>query len=144
VLMRSAYTIVLGFGGWFLVLLVVMTTGASVALDSMLMSVLSVGVPVGLGIYLAWVHRDWSAKIKLGGFLGAMGGALAGAWLGFLATAGLLALITAIVGAAVGANLVLIALDISRDRSGRPRLVEGQTVRQSTQSTEPGVDPART
>jgi pimeloyl-ACP methyl ester carboxylesterase len=144
VLMRSAYTIVLGFGGWFLVLLVVMTTGASVALDSMLMSVLSVGVPVGVGIYLAWVHRDWTGRTKTVGFLGAMAGALLGGWAGFSSTEGLLALITAIVGAAVGANLVLIALDISRDRSGRPRPVEGQTVRESTQSTEPGVDPART
>jgi pimeloyl-ACP methyl ester carboxylesterase len=144
VLMRSAYTIVLGFGGWFLVLLVVMTTGASVALDSMLMSVLSVGVPVGLGIYLAWVHRDWTGRTKTVGFLGAMAGALLGGWAGFSSTEGLLALITAIVGATVGANLVLIALDISRDRSGRPRPVEGQTVRPSTQSTEPGVDPART
>jgi pimeloyl-ACP methyl ester carboxylesterase len=142
--LRSAYPLVLGFGGWFLGSLIVLATGLAIPLDNALLAVLGVGVPIGLGVYLAWVHRDWSAKTKRDGFLGAMGGALAGAWVGFLATAGLLALITSIVGAAVGANLVLIALDIFRDRSGRPRPVEGQTVRQSTQSTEPGVDPVRT
>jgi hypothetical protein len=49
----------------------------------------------------------------------AMTGALIGAWLGFHATAGLLAVITTIVGAAVVANLILLALDIARDRSAR-------------------------
>jgi len=39
--------------------------------------------------------------------------------LGFNAAAGLLAVITTIVGAAVGANLVLISFDISRSRSAR-------------------------
>jgi hypothetical protein len=73
-----------------------------------------------------------------------MAGALVGTWAGFNSTAGLLALITAIVGAAVGANLVLVALDISWDRSGRPRAVEGQTDRESMPSTQPGVERART
>jgi hypothetical protein len=45
-----------------------------------------------------------------------MGGALVGAWLGFNAAADLLALITALVGAAVGANLALILFDISQAR----------------------------
>jgi len=62
---------------------------------------------------LSWVNRDWSAKTKATGFAAAAGGALVGAWLGFNATTGLLALITTIVGAAVGANLTLIALDIA-------------------------------
>ena len=52
----------------------------------------------------------------------AAGGGLAGAWLGFNATDGLLALITAIVGATVGANLILLALDISWDRQARDRV----------------------
>jgi hypothetical protein len=39
-----------------------------------------------------------------------------GAWLRFNATEGLVALLTTIVGAAVGGNLLLIALDIARDR----------------------------
>jgi pimeloyl-ACP methyl ester carboxylesterase len=142
--MRSVYTVVLGFGGWFLVVLVVMTTGASVALDSMLMAVLSIGVPVGLGIYLAWVHRDWTGRTKAIGFLGAMAGALVAGWAGFASTEGLLALVTTIVGAAVGANLVLIALDIAWDRSGRPRSAEARAVRGSMSSAELEVDPART
>jgi hypothetical protein len=52
---------------------------------------------------------------------------LVGAWLGFTSAAGLLPLITAIVGAAVGANLALIAFDISRDRLARGRLVPATT-----------------
>jgi hypothetical protein len=48
-----------------------------------------------------------------------MTGALTGAWLGFQATSGLLAVITTIVGAAAVANLILLVLDIARDRSAR-------------------------
>ena len=51
------------------------------------------------------------------------GGALAGAWFGFGSTTGLLALLTTIVGAAAGANLTLIALDVSWDRARRSRFV---------------------
>jgi hypothetical protein len=42
---------------------------------------------------------------------------------GFHATAGLLALVTAILGATAGANLIVLALDIRRDRAcaNRPR-----------------------
>jgi pimeloyl-ACP methyl ester carboxylesterase len=142
--LRSVYPLVLGLGGWFLAVLVVMTIRAPVAFDSELLAVLSVGLPIGLGIYWTWVHRDWSAATKTAGFLAAMGGALVGAWLGFNSTAGLLALITAIVGAAVGANLILIALDISWDRSGRRRAVEGPTGRESMPSKEPGIERAST
>ena len=59
--LRSLYPIVLGLGGWFLGVLIVITTMPGVPLDDELLAVLSVGVPVGLGIYWAWVHRDWSA-----------------------------------------------------------------------------------
>jgi pimeloyl-ACP methyl ester carboxylesterase len=142
--LRSAYPLVLGLGGWFLAVLVVMTIRAPVAFDSELLAVLSVGLPIGLGIYWAWIHRDWSATTKTRGFWGAMAGALVGAWAGFNTTDGLLALITAIVGAAVGANLTLIALDISRDRSGRRRAVEGPTGRESMPSKEPGIERAST
>jgi len=55
------------------------------------------------------------------GFAAAVGGALVGAWLGFHATEGLLALITAIVGAAVGGNVTLLGLDIAWDRQVRDR-----------------------
>jgi pimeloyl-ACP methyl ester carboxylesterase len=116
--LRSVSPIVLGLGGWFLGALVVLTTMPGVPLDDELLVALSVGVPIGLGIYFAWVNRDWFATAKAMGFAAAAGGALVGAWLGFNATEGLVALVTTIVGAAVGANLMLIILDISRARSG--------------------------
>jgi len=143
-LLRSVYPLVLGFGGWFLGVLIILTTGLAIPIGNELLAVLGVGVPISLGIYLAWVHRGWSAKTKMAGFVVAMGGAIVGAWLGFHSTEDLLALITTIVGAAVGANLVLIALDIAWDRSGRPPTAEARTDRGSMPSAEQGVDPART
>ena len=83
--LRSVYPIVLGLGGWFLGLLVVLTTMPGVPLDNALLATLSIGGPIGLGIYLAWVRRDRPAPTKSTGFAAAMGGALVGAWLGFLA-----------------------------------------------------------
>ena len=56
------------------------------------------------------------------GFAAALGGALVGAWLGFNATEGLAALPTTIAGAAVGANLVLLALDLAWARQAGARL----------------------
>ena len=47
-----------------------------------------------------------------------------GAFLGFHAAAGLLAVVSTIVGAAVGANLILLVLDISWDRQVRDPSVE--------------------
>ena len=111
VLLRSLYTLVLGLGGWFAGVVVVQLAFPAVPLDDVLLAVLSIGVPIGLGIYLAWVNRDLSGTDRTVGFVAAMAGALAGAWLGFHAATGLLAVITTIVGAAVGANLV-------RHRSG--------------------------
>jgi len=116
--LRAVFPLVLGLGGWFLGLLVVLTIMPSVPLDSALLATLSIGLPVGLGVYLAWVRRDRSASIRGKGFVVAVAGALVGAWLGFNATAGMLALITAIVGAGVGANLPLIVLDIVDARRG--------------------------
>ena len=112
--LRSLYAIVLGLGGWFLGVLIVITTMPGVPIDDALLVVLSVGVPVGLGIYLAWVHRDWPAQSKAAGFAAATAGALAGAWLGFHAESDILALVTAIAGAVAGSNLALILLDMSR------------------------------
>jgi pimeloyl-ACP methyl ester carboxylesterase len=122
--LRSLYPIVLGLGGWFLGVLIVMTTLPGVPLDDELLAALSVGVPIGLGIYFAWVNRDWSAKTKATGFAAAVGAALVGGWLGFNATEGLLALITTIVGAAVGGNLILLFLDIAWGRQVRERFAE--------------------
>lgn len=117
--LRSILPVVLGLGGWFLGALIVLAAGLTVPLDNQLLAVLGVGVPIGLGIYWAWVHRDWSRRTKVTGFIAAIGGALVGAWLGFNVTTGLPALFTAIVGAAIVPNLILIVLDISKDRSSR-------------------------
>jgi pimeloyl-ACP methyl ester carboxylesterase len=122
--LRSLYPVVLGLGGWFAGVLVVLTALPGVALDDELLAALSVGLPIGLGLYLAWVNRDWSAKTKTTGFAASMIGALVGAWLGFNALADLAALLTTIVGAAVGGNLILLALDIAWDRQARDRFAE--------------------
>jgi hypothetical protein len=89
--------------------------------------VLSVVLRVGLGLYFAWADRDWSARSKLTGFAATAAGALAGAWLGFNVTSaafGALAPPLAIVGAAVGGNLLLLALDVTWDRQARDRYAE--------------------
>ena len=119
--LRSLYPIVLGLGGWFLGVLMIITTIPGTPLDDELLAAFSVGVPVGLCIYFGWVNRGWAAQTKVTGFAAAVGGTLLGAWLGFHATEGLLALITAIVGAAVGGNLTLLGLDIAWDWQVRDR-----------------------
>jgi pimeloyl-ACP methyl ester carboxylesterase len=59
--LRSLYPIVLGLGGWFVGALIVMTTMTGVPLDHELLAVLSVGVPVGLGIYWACRASAWDS-----------------------------------------------------------------------------------
>ncbi len=120
--LRSAYPLVLGLGGWCLGVLVVLTAFPTVPLDDQLLAVFSVGVPIGLGTYLAWVNRDWTTETKITGVAAIAGGGLIGAWLGFHAGNGFLALITTIIGAAAGANLALLVLEIGRDWSGRSHL----------------------
>jgi pimeloyl-ACP methyl ester carboxylesterase len=122
--LRTLYPIVLGLGGWFVGVLVVLTTMPGTPLDSELLAVVSVGVPVGLGLYFAWANRDWSSRTKTTGFAAAMLGALAGTWLGFNAAEGLIALLTSILGAAAAGNLALVGLDIVWDRQARDRSAE--------------------
>jgi hypothetical protein len=120
-LLRSLYPVVLGLGGWLLGVLIVLTTMPTVPLDDELLASLSVGVPIGLGIYFAWVNCEWSMETKATGFAAATAGALVGAWFGFNATEGVLALLTTLVGAAAGGNLTLLSLDIAWDRQVRER-----------------------
>jgi pimeloyl-ACP methyl ester carboxylesterase len=114
--LRSVYPVVLGLGGWFIGALIVMTTMPDVPIDDELLAMLSVGVPVGLGTYLAWVDRGSPPRRRAVGLAAAVAGGLVGAWLGFHATADLLALVTAIAGAVAGANLLLILLDLTWER----------------------------
>ena len=123
--LRSVYALPLGLGGWCAGVLIVLTALPTVPLTDELLAALSVGVPIGLGTYLAWVNRDWNAETKATGFAATAGSALVAAWVGFNVTSaafGLLAPLLAIVGAALGANLVLLALDIAWDRQERDRL----------------------
>jgi TAP-like protein len=124
VLMRSLYPVVLGLGGWFAGVLLVVTTRPETPIDDPLLATLSVGLPVGLGIYFAWLNRAWPASIKAVGFATALTSGLVGAWLGFHAGTDLLALITAILGATAVANLALIILDMARDRRAREHVAK--------------------
>jgi pimeloyl-ACP methyl ester carboxylesterase len=121
---RSLFTVVLGLGGWFLGILVVLATMPGVPLVDELATSVSVSLPIGLGVYLAWVNRDWSGTTKIVGLATAVGGALVGAQLGFNVTDagfGLFAPFLAIAGAVVGANLTVLALDIAWDWQARER-----------------------
>jgi pimeloyl-ACP methyl ester carboxylesterase len=120
-LLRSVYAVVLGLGGWFAGILLVITTMPGTPLDDPLLAVLSVGVPVGLGLYWAWLDRGLPASMKLEGFALGVVGALVGAWLGFRAGTDLLALITSIVGAIAGGNLGLVLLDVAGGRGAAER-----------------------
>jgi len=122
--LRSLFPIVLGLGGWFAGVLIAMTTMPGVALDDEFLAALSIGAPIGVGIYLAWVNRDWSARTKAAGFAATAGGALLGAWLGFNAIEGVAAVLTTIVGATAAANLLLITLDMAWNRQARDRFAE--------------------
>jgi uncharacterized membrane protein YdfJ with MMPL/SSD domain/pimeloyl-ACP methyl ester carboxylesterase len=135
VLLRSLYTLVLGLGGWFAGIVIVQVAFPAVALDDSLLAVLSIGVPIGLGVYLAWVNRDLPAGARTTGFLAATAGALLGAWLGFNATTGLMAVVTTIVGAAVGANLTVLALDISLEQRVADRSAAAKETLEARPST---------
>jgi RND superfamily putative drug exporter len=121
VLLRTLYPLVLGLGGWFAGVVIVLLAFPTVPLDDVRLAVLSIGVPVGLGVFLAWVNRDLRGRARTIGFVTSMAAALAGAWLGFHAATGLFAVITTTVGAAVGANLGVLALDLVWDRQVRER-----------------------
>lgn len=123
--LRSLYPVVLGLGGVCLGALVVLTTLPSVPLASERLAILSAGVPVGLGIYLAWFRRDMLVASKAAGLALALGGALVGGWLGFNVTStDFPGLFTAIAGAVAGANLTLIAFDMAGERADRGVLAD--------------------
>ena len=88
-----------------------------------LVVVLSVAVPIWLGLYLAWVKRRWATETKITGLAVAAGGTLLGAWLGFGAGGWLFSIITSMLGAAVFGNLALIVLDLAWDRQRRRRIL---------------------
>jgi pimeloyl-ACP methyl ester carboxylesterase len=111
-LLRCLAPVVFGLGGWCLGALVVFTALTGVPLGDVLLATVSIGLPIGIGVQLAWVNRDRSSRRHALGLAAAVAGALCGAWLGFQATGGPAALLTAVLGAIAGANLLLLALDL--------------------------------
>ena len=116
---RSAGPIVFGLGGWFLGALLVLRfwLWPSQPLDDQLLAVVSIAVPIWLGVYAGWVRTDTPKAMRAKGIGAAGVGAVVGAVLGFHVTSGLMALITTIIGAAVVSNLSLLVLDIWTERA---------------------------
>ena len=121
--LRSLAPVLLGLGGWFVALLVVLPLRPATPLDSTVVAVLSIGLIIGGGLYLAWVHQDRSSSNRYLGLAAAVIGAVIGAWFGFSAVPGLIAIVTTIIGATTVGNLALIAFDITTD-SGIPNPTE--------------------
>ena len=138
VVARTIVPLVLGLGGFFGAALVVLTLWPALPLSSELLRILAPSGLIALGLYLAWVHRDWDRATKSLGLLAATAGALLGGWLGFTAASGLFALVTTTIGAAAGGNLALIALSIFRDRSSRGTLAVNSAT--ATDSDDVGPD----
>ena len=114
---RSAGPIVFGLGGWFLGALLVLRFWPNVPLEDQLLAVVSVAVPIWLGVYAGWVRTDTPKAMRAKGIGAAGVGAVVGAALGYHVTSGLIALITTIIGAAVVSNLSLLVLDIWTERA---------------------------
>ena len=114
---RSAGPLVFGLGGWFLGALLVLRFWSSQPLDGQLLAVVSIAVPIWLGVYAGWVRTDTPKEMRAKGIGAAGVGAVVGAALGFHVVSGLMALITAIIGAAVVSNLSLLVLDIWTERA---------------------------
>ena len=129
VLLRSVFPVVLGLAGWLAGVVVVLMAFPTVPLDDPVVGIVSTGVPIGLGIYLAWVDRD---RRKRFGLAWALAGVLAGGWLGFQAGTGLLSLVTTCVGAALGGNLAVLTLDIWGTRAGEAQAKPAIETRPST------------
>ena len=119
VVARTIVPVVLGLGGWLGAALVVLTLWPALSLSSEMLGIVAPSVPIALGLYLAWAHRDWDRATKSRGLLAVTAGALLGGWIGFSATSGLSALVTTTIGAAAGGNLALIAVSLFRERSAR-------------------------
>jgi hypothetical protein len=101
VVIRTVVLPVFGLGGLALGALLTLIAFPSVPFDDTALVVTSVAVPVALGAFLA------ADRAGRAGLAGAAAGALLGAWLGCGAAP--LGLLTAVIGAVAGANLVLIA-----------------------------------
>ena len=123
--LRSVYPVIAGLGGWFTGALVVLTTMPGLPRDDALLPAASVGLPLGLGVYLAWVSGDWWLRTEIIGLSLAVAGPLLRGWLGFRSTERFVALIITMAAAIVGANLLLLAFDMTPASQRTGRAVEG-------------------
>ena len=141
---RSAGPIVFGLGGWFLGELLVLRFWPSRPLADQLLAVVSIAVPIWLGVYAGWVRTDTPKAMRAKGIGAAGVGAVVGAALGFHVTSGLMALITTIIGAAVVSNLSLLVLDIWTERAASrgtaaPAVDLSETEHLETEHLEPAL-----
>ena len=116
---RSAGPIVFGLGGWCPRRTVgtAVLALASGPLDDELLAVVSIVVPIWLGVYAGWVRTDTPKAMRAKGIGAAGVGAVVGAVLGFNVTSGGIAVITTLIGAAAVSNLSLLVLDIWTERA---------------------------
>ena len=143
---RSAGPIVFGLGGWCLGALLVLRfwLWPSGPLDDELLAVVSIAVPIWLGVYAGWVRTDTPKAMRAKGIGAAGVGAVVGAVLGFNVTSGGIALITTIIGAAVVSNLSLLVLDIWTERAASrgtaaPVVDPPETENLETEDLEPAL-----
>ena len=136
---RSAGPIVFGLGGWFLGALLVLRFWPSRPLDDQLLAVVSIAVPIWLGVYAGWVRTDTPKAMRAKGIGAAGVGAVVGAALGFHVISGLMALITTIIGAAVVSNLSLLVLDIWTERAARRGTAAPTVDLSETEHLEPAL-----
>lgn len=108
---RSLLPLVLGLAGWFTGVLIVLIAFPTIPLTSEVLAIVSITLPVTVAVYAGWYRPAGHGTMAA---LAAVATAALGAWLGFHVpdTPGLGPL-TAIVGAILGANLALIALDVA-------------------------------
>ncbi len=108
--LRVLTVVPLGLGGWFLGVLLVWTVNPDDFVASATVIAPGVGLLIGGGAYLTWVRRDVPVQARRAALAGSVGAALVGAFLGSAALPGLMAPLTAILGAAAAANLLLVLL----------------------------------
>lgn len=130
--MRVLTPVVLGLGGWFLAVLVMVIVWPAGFIGDLLVSVPPMGTAIGLGTYWAWVHRDWAPGTRRLGLAAALAGSLLGAWFGFSVAEGLAGAMTTIVGATITVNLALLTLDIVRGRNAPGAPVAAATLHDPT------------
>jgi pimeloyl-ACP methyl ester carboxylesterase len=138
--LRSVWPVVLGLGGLSVSVLVALVVWPVVRVDDERLAVVAIGLPIGVGVALAWLDPTDRRARRAAGVVAAVGGALVGAWLGLHATDGPLAVLATIAGTAAAANLALIGLDVvwDRSRAGSPRALAQRTSNSNDLDRAPG------